>query len=115
MEVLGETDLEIPDDTAQCVFLHHPTIFLNLREMGGQKHGDGTNQQIAPNPPIPAQLSLSGGGKHQLSWNSALFLLYHPPPPLPHLHCPQSLPLPQSQCPYHNKRRLQGIGYLLHI
>lgn len=31
MEVVGETALEIPDDTAQCVFLHHPTIFLNLK------------------------------------------------------------------------------------
>lgn len=31
MEVVGETDLEIPGDTAQCVFLHHPTIFLNLK------------------------------------------------------------------------------------
>lgn len=42
--------------------------------MGGQRNGDGTIHQIAPNPPIPTHITLSGGEEHQLSWNSALFL-----------------------------------------
>lgn len=114
---MGETDLEIPGDITRCVFLHHPTISLNLkgsREMGGRRNGDGTILQIAPNPPIPTQITLSVGEKHQLSWNSALFL-YPSPSPLPHLHCPQCLSLPQCQCPYITKRRLWGTRYLAHI
>ena len=114
--VVGETDLGVPGDSTQYVFLHLLTVSLNLkegREMRGQRNGHGKIYHI---PPIhqsqPNFLYLSVENT-----SSAGILLSAFTPLVPSIICTalKASPQPQSQCPYIDKRRLGGTEYLSHI